>query len=234
MAKSFLLWIVNIAVLSISACILEFIAIHVIWKLLILIFVYFVLLSIENYLFEEWFSWSEVLICTIGFVVIGVISSAGLWIYGDYIAPKLASLSGNPDIGIELIFYGILLAAFVGVVMISYSSLYRLKNWRKKWILDKVIRRVEVKVDREVNALVQERLTEVTGNWLKKQMIAQKLTKDFKAERMKPYYERRKVYKTISGKWESVSFWGLILLMIVLAPVISVGIWILFNYLSLQ
>lgn len=234
MAKSFFLWIVNIAVLSISACVLGFIAIHVVWKLLILIFVYFVLLSIENYLFEDWFSWSEVLICTIGVVVIGVISSVGLWIYGDYVTPKLVSLLGNPNIGIDLIFYGMEFTAFIGVVMILYSSFHRLKNWRKKWILNKVIKRVEMKVDKEVDALVQERLTEVTGNWLKKQMISQKLTKDFKAERMKPYYERRKVYKTISGKWESVSFWGLILLMIVLAPVISVGIWILFNYQSFQ
>jgi len=232
MAKSFLLWIVNIVILSISAYVLGLIAIHVIWKLLTFIFVYFILLSIEEYLFENWFSWSEVLSCTIGFVVFGVIGSVGLRIYGDYISPKLVSLSGNPYIGADLILYVMEFTVLAGVVMIFYSSFYRLKNWRKKHVFDKVIKRVETKVDGEVGTLVQERLAEVKGNWLKKQMIAQKLAKEFKTERMNPYWERRKVYGKITDKWNSVSFWGLFLLMVVLAPIISCGIWLLFDYLS--
>lgn len=234
MIKSILLWIVNIIILSFVACTLGFVAIHVIWKFLILIFVYFLLMVVEGYLFDDWFSWSEAFICTIDFVVTGGIFGGALWIYGDYISPKLVSLSGNPYMGGNIIWYGMLFTAFIGVVMIACSSFFRLKNWRKKRILDNVIKRVETKVDREVDALVQEKLADVKGNWLKKQMIAQKLAKSFKSERMKPYWERRKIYGNIAGKWQSIGFWGLFLLMLVLAPVILIAVWLWFNYLSFQ
>lgn len=143
-----------------------------------------------------------------------VVAIAGLWwFYFDVFSPWIGRVTGYDNMGADILLGIIALLLVGGLIATSVA-----------W----VVKYKKTQIDTtERDKMIQQELASVKGNWLKKQMIGEKLKRQYYEQQMEP---RRKSI----AKWETVLDWGQTALYIGASPLIWIlslaGIYILLYY----
>ena len=132
-------------------------------------------------------------------VLSGVVT--GLWwFYLSIFDPWVNRLTGNYNMGIYLLYAVIVLAFVVGLTMMLVAAIVIYKK-------DKCYQKDKSEAERlaDKDELIQQKLTAVKGNWLKKEMIAKKLKRQYVEQKMS---DQTAAHKRALSKWYSVYDWS--------------------------
>ena len=150
----------------------------------------------------------------VGGIALAVLSGVvtGLWwFYWSIFDPWVNRLTGNYDMGIYLLYAVIVLAFVVGLTMMLVAAIVMYKK-NKRYQKDKS----EAERLADKDELIQQKLTAVKGNWLKKEMIAQKLKRQYVEQKMS---DQTFAHKLSVSKWNPVYCWGHVALVVGVVPI---------------
>ena len=150
----------------------------------------------------------------VGGIALAVLSGmvTGLWwFYWSIFDPWVNRLTGNYNMGIYLLYAVIVLAFVVGLTMMLVAAIVMYKK-NKRYQKDKS----EAERLADKDELIQQKLTAVKGNWLKKEMIAQKLKRQYVEQKMS---DQTFAHKLSVSKWNSVYCWGHVALVVGVVPI---------------
>lgn len=120
------------------------------------------------------------------------------WFYWSIFDPLVNRLAGNYNMGIYLLYAVIVLAFVVGLTMMLVSAIVMYKK-------DKCYQKDKSEAERQADELIQQKLVSVKGNGLKKEMIGQKMKRQYVEQKMRdPTF----AHKQSVSKWNSVYCWG--------------------------
>ena len=122
------------------------------------------------------------------------------WFYWSIFDPWVNRLTGNYNMGIYLLYAVTVLAFVVGLTMMLVAAIVMYKK-NKRYQKDKS----EAERLADKDELIQQKLTAVKGNWLKKEMIAQKLKRQYVEQKMS---DQTAAHKRALSKWDSVYDWS--------------------------
>ena len=150
----------------------------------------------------------------VGGIALAVLSGVvtGLWwFYWSIFDPWVNRLTGNYNMGIYLLYAVIVLAFVVGLTMMLVAAIVMYKK-------DKYYQKDKSEAERlaDKDELIQQKLTAVKGNWLKKEMIAQKLKRQYVEQKMS---DQTFAHKLSVSKWNSVYCWGHVALVVGVVPI---------------
>ncbi len=166
-------------------------------------------------------------------VVVGGIALAMLsgvmtglwWFYWSIFDPWVNRLTGNYNMGIYLLYAVIVLAFVVGLTMMLVAVIVMYKK-------DKCYQKDKSEAERlaDKDELIQQKLTAVKGNWLKKEMIAQKLKRQYVEQKMR---DQTAAHKRALSKWDSVYDWSWVAFAFGAAPIGLVLLFCLWFWLTM-
>lgn len=137
------------------------------------------------------------------------------WFYWSIFDPLLNRLAGNYNMGIYLLYAVIVLAFVVGLTMMLVSAIVMYKK-------DKCYQKDKSEAERQADELIQQKLVSVKGNGLKKDMIGQKMKRQYVEQKMR---DQTFAHKQSVSKWNSVYCWGHVAFV---AGVVPIGFVLLF------
>lgn len=100
------------------------------------------------------------------------------WFYWSIFDPLVNRLAGNYNMGIYLLYAVIVLAFVVGLTMMLVSAIVMYKK-------DKCYQKDKSEAERQADELIQQKLVSVKGNGLKKDMIGQKMKRQYVEQKMR-------------------------------------------------
>ena len=166
-------------------------------------------------------------------VVLGVIALAMLsgimvgfwWLYFSVFDPWVNRQTDNYNMGTYVLYAIVILAFVVGLTMMLVATIVMYKK-NKRYQKDKS----EAERQADEDELIQQKLAAVKGNWLKKEMIAQKLKRQYVEQKMSG---QETAHKRALPKWNSVYDWSLTAFAFGAAPIGFVLLFCLWFWLTM-
>lgn len=122
------------------------------------------------------------------------------WFYQSFFDPWINEVTDNYNMGTYVLYALVVFAFVAGLTMMIVATIVMYKK-NKRYQKDKS----EAERLADEDELIQQKLAAVKGNWLKKEMIAQKLKRQYVEQKM---IGQKAAHKRALSKWDSVYDWS--------------------------
>lgn len=147
------------------------------------------------------------------------------WLIISVVFPLVDWLFGNDNASEYVSFIVTVLPLIGGLVTMIVSAIVMYKKNRR---YQKNKSEAERLADED--ELIQQKLAKVKGNWLKKEMIAKKLKRQYVEQKMS---DQTSAHKQAMSKWNSVYDWSSVAFVIGVAPIVFVLLFCLWLWLTM-
>ena len=138
-----------------------------------------------------------------GFIALVLLSGLMVgfwWFYQSFFDPWINEVTGNYNMGTYVLYALVVLAFVAGLTMMIVATIVMYKK-DKRYQKDKS----EAERLADEDELIRHKLAAVKGNWLKKEMIARKMRRQYVEQKLG---EQTSAHKQAVSKWDSIYDWG--------------------------